>query len=48
MLNHIWTVYVVTKTNKEIPAVTKVEGCTKAVTGVGATIATFNQEEKMN
>jgi hypothetical protein len=32
--------------NKYTPAVTKVEECTKAETGVGAAMAAGNQEEK--
>ncbi len=34
------------RNNKKTPAVTKVEECTKAETGVGAAIAAGNQEEK--
>lgn len=34
--------------SKQIPAVTNVEECTKALTGVGAAIAAGNQEEKGN
>jgi len=34
--------------NQQTPAVTKVEECTKAETGVGAAIAAGNQEEKVD